>query len=158
MKAKGTEPHLNARAGITKKPLNRGYQLFYWSCVHNMHVAAPSSAPSSPSQYFVKADCWPSQKKSSKYNQKLLLLAQSRNMGLRSSMPTVHALQGLQGLSACHCFLVHLGEVQTNEHHHKPSSTRVMHISSTCLGPTSVQHKSSSAAAGGHLRGGNAHK
>ena len=42
-------------------------------------------------------------------------LAQSSSMGSRSSILTVHALQELQGLSACHCLLVHLGEVQTNK-------------------------------------------
>ena len=81
--SKGAEPHLNATVTITQKPLNRGYQFFYWSYVHNMHVAAPSPAPGSPSQYFVKAECWASQKKSSKYNQKLLLTATVEEYGVK---------------------------------------------------------------------------
>ena len=81
--SKGGEPHLNATVGITQKPLNWGYQFFYWSYVHNMRVAAPSPAPGYPSQYFVKAECWASQKKSSKYNQKLLLTSTVEEYGVK---------------------------------------------------------------------------
>ena len=81
--SKGAEPHLNATAGITQKPLNRGYQFFYWSYVHNMRVAAPSPAPGSPSQHFVMAECWASQKKSAKYNQKLLLTGTVEEYGVK---------------------------------------------------------------------------
>ena len=48
-----------------------------------MRVAAPSPAPSSPLQYFVKAECWASQKKSSKYNQKLLLTGTVEEYGVK---------------------------------------------------------------------------
>ena len=81
--SKGPEAHLNATASSTQKPLNRGYQFFYWSYAHNMRVAAPSPAPGSPSQYFVKAECWASQKKSSKYNQKLLLTGTVEEYGVK---------------------------------------------------------------------------
>ncbi len=81
--SKGAEPHLNATAGITQKPLNRGYQFFYWSYVHNMRVAAPSPAPGSPSQHFVMAECWASQKKSAKYYQKLLLTGTVEEYGVK---------------------------------------------------------------------------
>ena len=54
--SKSAEPHLNALlVSLTQKPLNWGYQFFY-CYVHNMRVAAPSPAPGSPLEYFVKAE------------------------------------------------------------------------------------------------------
>ena len=81
--SKGGEPHLNTTVGITQKPLNRGYQFFYWSYVHNMRVVAPPPAPGCPSQYYVKAECWASQKKASKYSQKLLLTGTVEEYGVK---------------------------------------------------------------------------
>ena len=43
--------------------------------MHNMRVAAPSPEPGSLPQYFIKAECWASQRKTTKYSQKLLLSA-----------------------------------------------------------------------------------
>ena len=67
------ESHPIPTAGLTLKPVNRGYKFFYWSYVHNMQVAAPSQEPGSLLQYFIKVECWASQKKTTKYSQKLLL-------------------------------------------------------------------------------------
>ena len=81
--SKDAEPHLHATVSITQKPLNWGYQFFYWSYEHNMCIAAPPPAPGCPSQYFVKAEGWASQKKSSKYNQKLLLTGTVEEYGVK---------------------------------------------------------------------------
>ena len=48
-----------------------------------MRVAAPSPAPGSPSQHFVMAECWASQKKSAKYYQKLLLTGTVEEYGVK---------------------------------------------------------------------------
>ena len=48
-----------------------------------MRVAAPSPAPGSPLQYFVKAECWAPQKRSSEYKQKLLLTGTVKEYGVK---------------------------------------------------------------------------
>ena len=62
-----------------------------------MQAAAPSPAPGSPSQYFVKAECWASQKKSSKYNQKLLLTGTVKEYGVKLEHAHCTCLAGIAG-------------------------------------------------------------
>lgn len=110
LKAKIWNPTLNATVSITQKPLNQSYQsfywsYFYWSYVHNMHVAALSPAPGSPSQYFAKAEGWASQKKSSKHNQRLSLTGTVKEYGVKVEHAhcTCHAgiARGCQHVVAC---------------------------------------------------------
>ena len=48
-----------------------------------MRVAAPSPAPGSPSQHFIKAECWAPQKRSSEYKHKLLLTGTLEEYGVK---------------------------------------------------------------------------
>ena len=57
---------------VVQKPLRRGHDFFFNGYVHDVLVAREGDA------YFVKAKCWASQKKTTKYLQKVKLLQQRK--------------------------------------------------------------------------------
>ena len=57
---------------VVQKPLRRGHDFFFNGYVHDVLVAREGDA------YFVKAKCWASQKKTTKYLQKGKLLQQRK--------------------------------------------------------------------------------
>ena len=135
---------LNATVGIIQKPLN-------WGCSFSIVVAAPSPVPGCPLQYFVMAECWASQKKSFKYNQKLLLTGTVEEYGVK--VEHAHCTCPAEIAGGCQyvvaCFFAMEKYKQTNTTTSLPPPESCASLQRA----TSAQHKSSSAAAGGRREG-----
>ena len=57
----------------THKPLNRGFNFFYWSYVHGAEVASPVPAAGNVRIFFLRSRCHASQQKRVSYQQKLII-------------------------------------------------------------------------------------
>ena len=53
---------------VVQKPLRRGYDFFFWGCIHQVELQQIDGI------WYVQSQCWVSQCKSTKYHQKLTLI------------------------------------------------------------------------------------
>ena len=61
---------------VVQKPLKRGYDFFFWGYIHQVELQQVDGI------WYVQSQCWASQRKSTKYHQKLTLVSSGSQLNV----------------------------------------------------------------------------